>query len=100
MGRTRCRDDAPCGAHWRWKQVRDVTSAFFADLTVGDLLSPPADLTVNELLREAPAAAAVLNRLGIDTCCGGSLSLAEAAASVGLETPALLAELRHPTEAA
>jgi Rrf2 family protein len=38
MGRTRCRDDAPCGAHWRWKQVRDVSSAFFAELTVGDLL--------------------------------------------------------------
>jgi Rrf2 family protein len=38
MGRTRCRDDSPCGAHWRWKQVRDVTSAFFFELTVGDLL--------------------------------------------------------------
>jgi Rrf2 family protein len=38
MGRTRCQDDAPCGAHWRWKQVRDVTSAFFVELTVGDLL--------------------------------------------------------------
>jgi Rrf2 family protein len=38
MGRTRCRDDSPCGAHWRWKEVRDVTSAFFVELTVGDLL--------------------------------------------------------------
>jgi Rrf2 family protein len=42
MGRTRCRDDAPCGAHWRWKQVRDVTTAFFVELTVGDLLSADA----------------------------------------------------------
>jgi len=62
--------------------------------------SLPTALTVNDLLRETPAAAAVLNRLGIDTCCGGSLSLAEAAASVGLPLGELLAALAHPTEAA
>ena len=56
-------------------------------------------LTVNDLLREAPAAALVLNQFGIDTCCGGSLSLAEAAASVGLPLPTLLASLRVATEA-
>ena len=39
MGRTRCRDDAPCGAHWRWKEVKDTARAFFADLTVADLLA-------------------------------------------------------------
>lgn len=57
-------------------------------------------LSVNDLLRESPAAAAVLNRFGIDTCCGGSLSLADAAASVGLPLPELLAALPQPTEAA
>jgi regulator of cell morphogenesis and NO signaling len=56
--------------------------------------------TVNDLLRETPAAAPVLNRLGIDTCCGGSLSLAEAAASVDMPLSGLLAALRQPTEAA
>lgn len=60
----------------------------------------PTALTVNDLLRETPAAAAVLNRLGIDTCCGGSLSLAEAAASVGLPLAQLLAALQLPTGAA
>ena len=46
MGRTRCRDDAPCGAHWRWKEVRDVSSAFFSELSVGDLLpAAPAPAT-------------------------------------------------------
>lgn len=60
----------------------------------------PTALTVNDLLRETPAAAAVLNRLGIDTCCGGSLSLAEAAASVGLPLARLLAAIQHPTEVA
>jgi Rrf2 family protein len=38
MGRTRCRDDAPCGAHFRWKAVNDAARAFFAELTVGDLM--------------------------------------------------------------
>ena len=59
-----------------------------------------AALTVNDLLRETPAAAAILNRLGIDTCCGGSLSLAEAAASVGVPLPDLLAALRQARETA
>ncbi|HJP57011.1 MAG TPA: DUF542 domain-containing protein [Gemmatimonadales bacterium] len=53
-------------------------------------------LTVNDLLRERPEAAAVLNRLGIDTCCGGSLTLADAAASVGLPLAELLAAVRPP----
>jgi Rrf2 family protein len=47
MGRTRCRDEAPCGAHWRWKEVKETARAFFADLTVADLLAgaPPAGRT-------------------------------------------------------
>ena len=39
MGRTRCRDDAPCGAHFRWKAVNETARAFFAELTVADLLT-------------------------------------------------------------
>ena len=39
MGRVRCRDDAPCGAHVRWKQVRVVLEGFFAGLTMADLLA-------------------------------------------------------------
>ena len=57
-------------------------------------------LSVTDLLRESPGAAAVLNRFGIDTCCGGSLSLADAAASVGLPLAELLAAIPHPTGAA
>ena len=38
MGRTRCREDRPCGAHYRWKEVRDTAAAFFTDLTIADLL--------------------------------------------------------------
>lgn len=39
MGRAHCNDGAPCGAHWRWKSVRDSAGAFFTDLTVADLLA-------------------------------------------------------------
>ena len=39
MGRTRCRDDTPCGAHFRWKTVNETARAFFAELTVAELLS-------------------------------------------------------------
>ena len=38
MGHPRCLDEAPCGAHVRWKHVRGVMQAFFADLTMADLL--------------------------------------------------------------
>jgi len=31
--------------------------------------------TVNEALRAAPQLVGVFNRLGLDTCCGGSLTL-------------------------
>jgi Rrf2 family protein len=39
MGHTRCSDDVPCGAHFRWKAVKDAAGAFFAGLTVADLLT-------------------------------------------------------------
>lgn len=42
MGRTRCGDDAPCGAHGRWKAVKETAQAFFSELTVADLLGPGA----------------------------------------------------------
>ena len=39
MGHIRCLEDAPCGAHERWKEVKDTTRAFFAELTMADLLA-------------------------------------------------------------
>lgn len=47
--------------------------------------------TVDDALAAAPAAAVVLSRLGIDTCCGGCQTLAEAARSVGIAPEALVA---------
>ena len=48
-------------------------------------------LAINDVLRTTPMAAGLFKRLGIDTCCGGSRSLAEAAASIGMPLPQLLA---------
>ena len=39
MGHARCRNDQPCGAHERWKSVKDTAAAFFEDLTIADLLA-------------------------------------------------------------
>ena len=47
-------------------------------------------ITINELLRLMPESAAAIGRLGVDTCCGGSLTLTEAATSAGVPLAALL----------
>jgi Rrf2 family protein len=47
MGHTRCRDDRPCGAHKRWKEVNRTATEFFAGLTVADLLSGNAKTASN-----------------------------------------------------
>ncbi|HSE94096.1 MAG TPA: DUF542 domain-containing protein [Methylomirabilota bacterium] len=52
-----------------------------------------ANRTVNELIAASPAALAVMQRSGIDHCCGAALTLTEAAASAGADLPALLAAL-------
>lgn len=49
--------------------------------------------TVNEALLAAPQIVGTLNRLGVDTCCGGTQTLAEAAGSIGLAPEELLAAL-------
>ena len=57
--------------------------------------------TVNDLLRHIPESAATLNRMGIDMCCGGSLPIAEAAATAGTTVEAVVADLsRHDAPAA
>ncbi len=57
------------------------------------MLSP--SLSVNEVLRLWPNALDIINRHGLDTCCGGNLSLATAAASAGTDLNTLLHELKQ-----
>ncbi|MGE5926529.1 MAG: DUF542 domain-containing protein [Gemmatimonadota bacterium] len=52
--------------------------------------------TINDLLRLIPESAATLNRMGIDTCCGGSLLVAEAAAAAGTTVEAIMDDLATP----
>ena len=49
--------------------------------------------TVSELVLEMPAATRVFERMGIDYCCGGKRSLADACANAGVEFKDLQIEL-------
>ncbi|HTK51370.1 MAG TPA: DUF542 domain-containing protein [Gemmatimonadaceae bacterium] len=63
--------------------MRDQTNATAID----------TETTVNEVIRTHPESVAVFNQLGIDACCGGDASLAEAAQRDGVELRLLLARL-------
>lgn len=52
----------------------------------------PAD-TLNAIVARHPAALAVFQRFGLDTCCGGSLPLAIAAEHHALDLGTVLAAL-------
>ena len=49
--------------------------------------------TVNEIIEKHPTTVAAFNALGIDACCGGDASLAEAAQRDGVDIDALVAAL-------
>ena len=53
------------------------------------------EMTVNQAIQRVPASVAVFGELGIDTCCGGALTLPEAAARRGVPLPELLKALRQ-----
>lgn len=55
--------------------------------------------TVQDVLDRHPAAAGVFTRFGLDTCCGGTLTVKEAAYRHGLDSTTLCAELRAAIEA-
>ena len=50
-------------------------------------------MTLNEVIREDPEAVRVFGRLGMDACCGGSLTLEEACRRHGLDPGDVLREL-------
>lgn len=51
--------------------------------------------TLNELVARAPEALPILQRFGLDTCCGGALPLAVAAQHHNLDLAELLAAIRE-----
>jgi len=63
-------------------------------------MAPPRDsltidtaTTVNDILAQHPATVSVFNGFGIDACCGGDASLAEAARRDDADVIALIAAL-------
>lgn len=52
-------------------------------------------LTINEVVARHPETIPVFNRLGLDTCCGGGVSLTDAARRDGLDLAALLVALSN-----
>ena len=60
-------------------------------MTHAQALDP--SLTVNEILGRYPDAIDVFNRMGVDICCGGTLTLAEAIEADGLDEDALYSAL-------
>ncbi|HEX9371260.1 MAG TPA: DUF542 domain-containing protein [Roseiflexaceae bacterium] len=55
--------------------------------------------TLNAIVARYPRTLPVLQRFGLDTCCGGSLPLATAAAYHGLDLEQVVAALRAAAEA-
>ncbi|HEY9449741.1 MAG TPA: DUF542 domain-containing protein [Gemmatimonadaceae bacterium] len=55
--------------------------------------------TVNSIVTNHPETAAVFNRFGLDTCCGASLTVEEAAQRDGVDTRVLCTELRAAAQA-
>ena len=47
-------------------------------------------LSINEIIRRAPVSIMVLNTYGIDTCCGGEISLTESAKEIGVSPEDIL----------
>jgi regulator of cell morphogenesis and NO signaling len=60
-------------------------------------VTAPVDpaLTVNDVLARWPAMLPLLNAFGIDTCCGGSDTLPDAARRADVPLPVLLAAVEH-----
>lgn len=59
-----------------------------------------AECSVNEFVCHIPESLEVFKQLGIDTCCGGSLTLADAARKAGLSPDILLAKIERAAVAA
>lgn len=62
-------------------------------MTATDATALQPTLTVNELLARIPEASGLLLDLGIDTCCGGGATLAEACQDSGAELSVLMSDL-------
>jgi regulator of cell morphogenesis and NO signaling len=72
-----------------------VTHMSHPSVPASSLSVVDASRTVDEVLLAHPESAAVFNAFGVDTCCGGSASLGEAALHAHLTPRALLHALER-----
>ncbi|HJV57849.1 MAG TPA: DUF542 domain-containing protein [Methylomirabilota bacterium] len=59
----------------------------------GSLAPIRSEETVGEIARRVPGALEIMKEMGINHCCGAGLTLAAAAASVGMPVATVLAAL-------
>lgn len=55
-------------------------------------------MTINEIVARHPETIPVFNRFGMDTCCGGGVSVYDAARRDGIDVETVLAALREAVE--
>ena len=92
----------------RAKHVHMMTvpdGAAFSSQSAGDslmqnLLQLDPMMTINEIVARYPATIPVFNRFGMDTCCGGGVSVNEAARRDGVEVEPVMGALRDIVERA
>jgi iron-sulfur cluster repair protein YtfE (RIC family) len=57
-------------------------------------------LTINDIVARYPETIAIFNRFGMDTCCGGAVTVEEAARRDGIDAAEVIAALRQQIEGA
>ena len=62
----------------------------------GAVLQVRSDQTVGDVVHHRAGALEIMQRMGINHCCGAHLTLREAAAAAGVTVDALLAALNEP----
>lgn len=65
---------------------------------MSDVIQLDPAQTINEIVARHPESIAVFNRFGMDTCCGGGVSVEEAARRDGLDVDQILSALRDAME--
>ncbi len=64
-------------------------------MTTASFPAPSADARLADLAQRGPAFLAVISKHGMDACCGGALTVAQAAAAHKIPLETLLEELRE-----
>ena len=60
-----------------------------------DTLQLDPSLTINDIVALHPETIPVFNRFGMDTCCGGGVSIDEAAQRDGVDAKEVIAAINH-----